>query len=538
MGGERVVRAALVMTLGVGLVAVCRDAHTAELRGHWVEAPAALTPDSARTATDALPTLPAIGRIGGPYWFVAGLTIDQPGRYVLDFGSSSTIGRFRHIVIDGAGRVVFDLQGGIESHEPNPFFLRHGRELELAAGTYRVITEVSSPFLLAEPYPTIATLSEYQQSIKSGNALVLLCLGIFIGLGVYYTALAVARRRATDALYSAFVLGNILYNGSALLVFSELFGMHWFYLVSAPILVSNTVYIFFVMKLLDIEPAAQPRLARAGMGIAALLSLFILVALLRPRWSLELDRVGVGLFMTYGLVSAIVRMRQGNPTARLYLVAVAALFLLGGTAISLTGTNTRYFFVEHLGILAVTAEAVLLALVLARQIGTVESERNTALDRAAQNARIARIDALTKLYNRYALEHDLSALPPDGSLTFIDLDSLKRYNDEFGHAHGDDLLCCFARSLTAVLGERGELYRLSGDEFAVTCPSGDTELISSSIAMAIQTMKAQGFEFAGASHGSVHRKETESLEQLKHVADQRMYEEKHRRKSLGQKRTA
>ena len=411
-----------MVVVGVCAVALCRDAHAAAaLRGHWVQAPAALTPDSARMSTDALPAVATLSRVGGPYWFVAALTIDQPGHYVLDFGSSSTIGRFRHIVIDAGGRVLFDVRGGIESSEPNPFFLRHGRELDLAAGTYRVITEVSSPFLLAEPYPMIAPLNEYRDSIKAGNALVLLCLGMFVALGFYYAALAAARRRAADALYSVFVLGNILYNGTALLVFPDLFGMHWFYLVSAPILVSNTVYIFFVMKLLDIELATHPRLARAGLGIAALLSLFIVVALVRPRWSLELDRVGVAFFISYGLVSGVVRMRQGNPSARLYLVAIGVLFLLGGTAISLTGTNKSYFFVEHLGILAVTAEAILLALVLAHQIATADNERNTALDRAAQNARIARVDALTNLYNRYALEHDLVDLPAEGSLTFIDL---------------------------------------------------------------------------------------------------------------------
>src|SRR6185503_1028098 len=182
-------------------------------------------------STEVLPPPATIGRIGGPYWFVAELTIDQPGTYVLDFGSSSKIGHFRHVVSDAAGHVVSDVQGGIESREPNPFFLRHGRQLDLAAGKYRVVTEVSSPFLLAEPSPMVATLEEYRESIKLGNALVLLCLGIFLGLGIYYAALAAARRRAADALYALFVLGNILYNATALLVFPDLFGMHWFYLV-------------------------------------------------------------------------------------------------------------------------------------------------------------------------------------------------------------------------------------------------------------------------------------------------------------------
>jgi diguanylate cyclase len=523
-----------------GMLMFAPQAHAAvELTGHWVKAPASLSPESVGQANAALPALASLNRVGGPYWFVAELNVDKAGRYVLDFGSSSTIGRFRHLILDAENHVLSDQQGGIESAEPNPFFLRHGREVELmAAGKYRVVSEVNSPFLLAEPYPTIAPLAEYRQLVKWGDALVLFCLGVFVGLGLYYASLATARRRAADALYSLFVLGNIVYNGSALLVFSDLFGMHWFYAVSTPILLSNIVYIFFVMKLLDVEKKSHPRLASVGLATSGLLGLFVLVALAKPRWSLELDRVGVALFMTYGLTSGVVRMRQGNRAARPYLLAVAALFVLGGTAISLTGTKNNYFFVEHLGLLAVTAEVILLALVLARQVAIAEEERksavderDSALDYAAHNARLARVDALTSLYNRYALENDLVTLPAEGSLTFIDLDSLKRYNDEYGHAHGDKLLCSFARSLSSALDKRGQVYRLSGDEFAVTCATGDTSFVASSIDQALEAMKAEGFEFAGASHGSVHRHETDSLERLKHLADQRMYKDKHRRKS-------
>jgi len=76
-------------------------------------------------------------------------------------------------------------------------------------------------------------------------------------------------------------------------------------------------------------------------------------------------------------------------------------------------------------------------------------------------------------------------------------------------------------------------YRLAGDEFAVTCPSGDTPFVSEAIAQAIRALTMQGFTFGGASHGSVQRNETESLERLKQVADQRMYEQKTTRKSIG-----
>jgi diguanylate cyclase (GGDEF)-like protein len=539
-GGGRLARSFLCTAVFVFLFALCRGGHAEEptLRGgHWVQAPALLTPESALTSVEGLPPLTTLTRVGAPRWFLADLTVPNAGRYVIDFKSSSTIGRFRHVVLDSEGRVVSDQQGGIESRQPNPFFLRHGREIELGAGSYRLVTELSSPFLLADPEPTIAPVEEYEQAIKAGNALVLCCLGVFLGLGAYYAALAITRRRAADGLYAVFVLGNILYNGSALLVFPDVFGMHWFYLVSAPILVSNIAYVLFVMKLLDIERASHPRLARVGFAGVALLSLFIVVAAVRPRWSLELDRAGVALFASYGMVCAVVRTRQGSSSARLYLVAVAVLFVLGLISISITTLDARYFFVEHVGLVAVAAEAILLALVLAHQIAIADSERNSALDRAAHHARIARIDALTGLSNRYALERDLVELPTQGSLTFIDLDSLKRYNDEYGHARGDELLCGFARTLAAALDSGGTAYRLAGDEFAVTCQSGDTLFVAEAIEQAIRALTKEGFKFAGASHGSVRRMETESIERLKQVADQRMYEQKTTRKSLGPRRS-
>jgi diguanylate cyclase (GGDEF)-like protein len=214
-------------------------------------------------------------------------------------------------------------------------------------------------------------------------------------------------------------------------------------------------------------------------------------------------------------------------------VAVGALFVLGIAAISLKRLDSSYFFVEHLGLIAVVAETVLLALVLAHQIAVADTERYVALDRAAHHARIALTDALTGLANRYALDRDLPKLPADGSLSFIDLDSLKRYNDEYGHERGDDLLCGFARHLTEALEGRAKAYRLAGDEFAVTCAAGEVVFVSDAVTRAIGALRARGFEFAGASCGSVRRSETESLDQLKRVADSRMYQQKTARKSLG-----
>lgn len=450
---------------------------------------------------------------------------------VLDFKNSSVIGHFHHYVFDARGELVADLQGGIQSAVENQFFLRHGRELSLPPGDYRLITELNSPFYLALPQPYLDTLDHYRRAINPGNALTLICLGMFLGLGIYYATLSWVRRSLAEGMYAIFIMANMLYNGTALLVFPDLLGMHWFYLISIPILFSNCAYIVFVIALLDIRRSENPRLFWSGITLIGVMSLFILLAPLYPNWSLEFDRYGVGLFLTYGLISGITRARQGNPSARLYLFAIGAFFVLGALSISsgsLDGIYTLY--IEHLGLSAVTVEIVLLALVLSYQFAQLHREREHARTQAEQSLELAYTDALTGLPNRYALEIEIDNLPHHGSLTFIDLDGLKFYNDSFGHERGDELLRCFAHQLKSRLDGHATLHRLGGDEFAITSHGGNLKFVEHMLSETITALPALGFELAGASHGSVHVHEDPDKENLKGMADSRMYQNKNQRK--------
>jgi diguanylate cyclase len=480
--------------------------------------------------TKALPRRTELRRTGARYVYQATFDVQRTGTYVVDFKNTSTIGDFRHHLFDAQGRRVASLAGGIQSSAPNPFFLRHGRDVTLQSGRYRLITELNSPFLLAQPEPFVDTLTHYRQAIKPGNALVLLCLGVFLGLGFYYAVLALARRRTADLMYALFILGNLLYNGSALLLYPDLLGMHWFYLVSVPILFSNAAYVVFVVALLEIRPRSQPLLYRAALALLGLLAAFMVVAIFYPKLSLELDRIGVGLFATYGLVAAIARAREGNSSARVYLIAIAVFFVLGFVAISLSSLNAHSIYIEHVGLSAVVVEVALLGLVLAHQFSLLHSEKDSAVRRAKHSIRIAYTDALTGLPNRYRLDAELATLPTQGSLTFIDLDGLKHYNDKYGHQRGDDLLCGFAERLGERLGHHASLYRLGGDEFAITCENGDLSFVEQTLDAAVEALRRDDFEFVGASFGSVHVHENPTRDRLKHMADLRMYEHKARRR--------
>ncbi len=297
------------------------------LSGQWYQVPqySHCIESAELQCTGAVP-VDQLDRTGGRFFWQGNFEIGKTTQLVLDFKNSSVIGRFHHWIFNDQGRLVAEAVGGIQSREPNSFFLRHGREFTLQPGHYRLVTELSSPFLLAQPMPYLDTLADYLIAIQRGDALTLLCMGILLGLMFYYAVLAGIRRNATDGFYALFILGNLLYNGTALLVYPDLLGLHWFYLISFPILLSNCSYVLFVLRLLDITRESNPRLYRLGMALLGLLSAFILLALFKPNWSLELDRVGVWLFLGYGLLSGIVRTRQRHFSAPMYLAAVLVFF--------------------------------------------------------------------------------------------------------------------------------------------------------------------------------------------------------------------
>ncbi len=74
-------------------------------------------------------------------------------------------------------------------------------------------------------------------------------------------------------------------------------------------------------------------------------------------------------------------------------------------------------------------------------------------------------DPLTAVFNRRAFETIEAAKPISSThIAIIDLDSLKWVNDNLGHRRGDTMLVAVA---VALCEQELEVYRLSGDEFAV-----------------------------------------------------------------------
>ena len=86
----------------------------------------------------------------------------------------------------------------------------------------------------------------------------------------------------------------------------------------------------------------------------------------------------------------------------------------------------------------------------------------------------AATDPLTGLLNRRAFYAMVGRLPSPAArrgdrnwIVVFDIDHFKRVNDTHGHDAGDTVLCAFAATAVAAIGERGQLARLGGEEFAL-----------------------------------------------------------------------
>ena len=142
----------------------------------------------------------------------------------------------------------------------------------------------------------------------------------------------------------------------------------------------------------------------------------------------------------------------------------------------------------------------------------------------------AYIDYLTHIYNRNALERDLSKRQEPGNTYYFmaDLNDLKLVNDTIGHSAGDKLLQGFARLLADAVGDDGRVYRQGGDEFAVLYDK-DAQVLIGNLEKRCRIYNQSSAVPVSYAIGYCRLED----EGFRDVADQMMYEDKRRKKQSG-----
>jgi diguanylate cyclase (GGDEF)-like protein/PAS domain S-box-containing protein len=129
----------------------------------------------------------------------------------------------------------------------------------------------------------------------------------------------------------------------------------------------------------------------------------------------------------------------------------------------------------------------------------------TALDKSEQEViRLAEFDSLTGLPNRFQMMRALDQAvlagggqPGESALMMLDLDRFKSVNDTLGHPAGDQLLRLVSERLQRVIGDKGLVGRLGGDEFKVVLPGRVGRPTLGAIAEAIITNLSQPYPIEG-----------------------------------------
>ncbi len=152
-------------------------------------------------------------------------------------------------------------------------------------------------------------------------------------------------------------------------------------------------------------------------------------------------------------------------------------------------------------------------------------------------------DILTNLKNRNSLEMEIENIK-NGTrkyrhfeLFMIDMNDLKFINDHYGHIEGDKYIRTIGNILLHMESIVPNLfaYRFAGDEFIILCYDKNKEEIT----QVKEVITNQAKEFKGShnfelslaiGHCHCNNKDNIDFENILHVADKRMYKDKHSKK--------
>ncbi len=207
---------------------------------------------------------------------------------------------------------------------------------------------------------------------------------------------------------------------------------------------------------------------------------FLGFSVLRPR-RVRFASVAIAILCVVGVITTVyIRGEAQIFWAYPALLAVFYLVKPGEAVVIATAT-----IIALVPVLVPVMEAIRLTTVFVTLIATCAFAYAFAYLTRGQRDQLlvlARKDPLTGVGNRRALDEKLNEVcaaqtrvTVPSSLIILDIDNFKEFNDEFGHAAGDQILVRLTEIIDLRIRVTDSLYRIGGEEFVVVLEGQDKE---------------------------------------------------------------
>lgn len=358
----------------------------------------------------------------------------------------------------------------------SPRFLVAALSPELQKGEsiyWHVVSEEISPLRVGLKPELDLRLQDAETSrwhnIIEGTILALVLAGFVLSLMMReFTFLILAVGTFLSLLFVLASNGDIYYI-PALAQFDINFGLQRILGLMACLVMSYFTYIFLDM------PRNAPRIAFIQKMIMAIFMALLLASLFPEHihgWTIaNLGNLTIISGTITGIYCSIRLIKAGNRLGKLFLISWAPLFFFSIWRV--TEITLKLPFNDFVSVAfpaSYVLAGILLYLGLGERILLYKHERDV-------NEQLARMDSLTDVYNRRALDERLRVAALHNEKTgkkmavlFVDIDFFKRINDTYGHAIGDAVLREVTVRIRATLRFGDVLGRYGGEEFIIALP--------------------------------------------------------------------
>jgi diguanylate cyclase (GGDEF)-like protein len=167
------------------------------------------------------------------------------------------------------------------------------------------------------------------------------------------------------------------------------------------------------------------------------------------------------------------------------------------------------------------------------ELSELRAQMAASRDRLQEAERVASLDSLTQLPNRFAIEKEIARRMEEGrpfSIGLIDIDDFKTVNDNHGHLIGDEILRQFGGELRNSLRSTDVAGRWGGDEWVMVldCPLAAAQKLVERVSTWVCGNYLVGALrlCVTASIGAAEYVPGETMQQLLKRADEAMYRRK------------